>query len=155
MGHRAIHPNLCLASRNTYSRSTLGDLEKITEQLEWWAPPTFFLLAETRLVRPNASPSVLHTASSITFALFTGRSERTDANKDVQAISMLRLAATTARRTAKTRFLASAKHAAKPRREVTFRCSRLGCMLGRGQKPGGTLRSDAPRVHGCETKHSY
>ena len=38
MGHRAIHPNLCLASRNTYSRSTLGDLEKITEQLEWWAP---------------------------------------------------------------------------------------------------------------------
>ena len=39
MGHRAIHPNLCLASRNTYSRSTLGDLEKITEQLEWWAPP--------------------------------------------------------------------------------------------------------------------
>ena len=31
MGHRAIHPNLCLASRNTYSRSTLGDLEKITE----------------------------------------------------------------------------------------------------------------------------
>ena len=41
MGHRAIHPNLCLASRNTYSRSTLGDLEKITEQLEWWAPPYF------------------------------------------------------------------------------------------------------------------
>ena len=38
MGHRTIHPNLCLASRNTYSRSTLGDLEKITEQLEWWAP---------------------------------------------------------------------------------------------------------------------
>ena len=46
MGHRAIHPNLCLASRNTYSRSTLGDLEKITEQLEWWAPPTFFLPAD-------------------------------------------------------------------------------------------------------------
>ena len=44
MGHRAIHPNLCLASRNTFSRSTLGDLEKITEQLEWWAPP-YFLFA--------------------------------------------------------------------------------------------------------------
>ena len=63
MGHRAIHPNLCLASRNTYSRSTSGDLEKITEQLEWWAPPTFFLLVDWRLVRPNAFPSVLQAAS--------------------------------------------------------------------------------------------
>ena len=63
MGHRAIHPNLCLASRNTYSRSTLSDLEKITEQLEWWAPPTFFLLVDGRLVT-RALPSVLQAASS-------------------------------------------------------------------------------------------
>ena len=69
MGHRAIHPNLCLASRNTYSRSTLGDLEKITEQLEWWAPPLLsFCLpiddscGQTRFLvtyRPLA-PSLLH-----------------------------------------------------------------------------------------------
>ena len=70
MGHRAIHPNLCLASRNTYSRSTLGDLEKITEQLEWWAPP-YFLFASRLTTRAAATlPSVLHVASSMTFALF-------------------------------------------------------------------------------------
>mgnify|MGYP004141128973 CR=1 FL=1 len=51
MGHRAIHPNLCLASRNTYSRSTLGDLEKITEQLEWWAPLLFFLVSYRTLAQ--------------------------------------------------------------------------------------------------------
>ena len=75
MGHRAIHPNLCLASRNTYSRSTLGDLEKITEQLEWWAPLLSFCLpiddswGQTRFLvsyrplGPHACP-VLHGALS-------------------------------------------------------------------------------------------
>ena len=77
MGHRAIHPNLCLASRNTFSRSTLGDLEKITEQLEWWAPLLSFCLPidDSSPVRFLVS---LQDASSIIFALF-GRSERTDA----------------------------------------------------------------------------
>ena len=61
MGHRAIHPNLCLASRNTYSRSTLGDLEKITEQLEWWAPLLSFCWSIDASC--GQLPSVLQAAS--------------------------------------------------------------------------------------------
>ena len=84
MGHRAIHPNLCLASRNTYSRSTLGDLEKITEQLEWWAPPYFLFACRltTRAAKRFLVSYMPLAPHACKLARFTRALSRSDANED-------------------------------------------------------------------------